>query len=155
MTPPGKNCELPGTVLSRYPTSPHVSASATDTRLACATNRAAISSTVMITRSFLSLKTLPAHEPPTQPVRARRYLACGQPTPIERQEPLPMALCRRLAIAPALWKGEAMMHLMVHFDLTGHTCLFEPASQFFDHRQRRERVVLGTGDIKLTRDLTE
>src|ERR1044072_6918990 len=47
MTPPGKNCELPGTVLSRYPTSPHVSASATDTRLACAPNCAAICSTVM------------------------------------------------------------------------------------------------------------
>src|SRR5437870_2915747 len=53
MTPPGKNCELPGTVLSRYPTSPHVSASATDTRLACATNRAAISSTVMTAHSSL------------------------------------------------------------------------------------------------------
>src|SRR5215510_878211 len=53
ITPPGKNCELPGTVLSRYPTSPHVSASATDTRLACATNRAAISSTVMTAHSCL------------------------------------------------------------------------------------------------------
>src|SRR5215468_9474890 len=54
MTPPGKNCELPGTVLSRYPTSPHVSASATDTRLACATNCAAISSTVITAHSCLS-----------------------------------------------------------------------------------------------------
>src|SRR4029450_977587 len=136
------------------PTSPHVSASATDTRFACATNRAAISSTVMTAHSC-TLKTLPAHERPTQTVRARRYLACGQPTPIERQEPLPMALCRRLVIAPALWKGEAVMYLRVHFDLTGHTNLFEPALQFFDHRQRRERVVLGTGDIKLARDLIE
>jgi hypothetical protein len=66
-----------------------------------------------------------------------------------------MTLCRRLVIAQALWKGEAVMHRRVHFDLTGHTSLFEPASQFFDHRQRRERVVLGTGDIKLTRDLAE
>src|SRR4029453_12488380 len=109
MTPPGKNCELPGTVLSRYPTSPHVSASATDTRLACATNRAAISSTVMTAHSFLYPETLPAHERPTQPVRARRYLACGQPTPIERQESLPMALCPRLVIPPALWKAERVM----------------------------------------------
>src|SRR5262245_31237446 len=62
MTPPGKNCELPGTVLSIYPTSPHVSASATDTRLACATNCAAISSTVMTAHSFLYLKTLTARE---------------------------------------------------------------------------------------------
>src|SRR5215510_10283091 len=53
ITPPGKNCELPGTVLSRYPTSPHVSASATDTRFACAINCAAISSTVMTAHSYL------------------------------------------------------------------------------------------------------
>jgi hypothetical protein len=36
-----------------------------------------------------------------------------------------MALCRWLVIAPALWKGEAVMHLRVHFDLTGHSYLFE------------------------------
>ena len=66
-----------------------------------------------------------------------------------------MALCRRLVIAPALWKGEAVMHPRVHFDLTGHACPGELALQFFDHRQRRERIVLGTGDIQLARDLAD
>ena len=34
-----------------------------------------------------------------------------------------MALCRRLVIAPALRKGEAVMHARVHLDLTGHAGL--------------------------------
>src|SRR6267143_5673367 len=101
------------------------------------------------------MKTLMALKRPPQTARARRCLTCVQPTPIERQEPLPVALGRRLVIAPALWKGEAVMHLGVHFDLTGNACLFEPALQFFDHRQRRQRVVLGTGNIELARDLAE
>src|SRR5439155_3369809 len=125
---------------------------------ACATSCAAISSTVIATPSCLYSDNLTAHERPTQTARARRSLAClacVQPTPIERQEPLPVALCSRLVIAPALWKGEAVMHPGVHFDLTGNTCLFEPTLQFFDHRQRRERVVLGTGDIELAHDLVE
>src|SRR5262245_30650575 len=91
----------------------------------------------------------------TQTARARRYLAGVQPTPIQRQEPLPVALCCRLVIAPSLRNGEAVMYLRVHFNLTGYPCPSEPALQFFDHRQRCERVVLGTGDIELARDLAE
>jgi NADPH:quinone reductase-like Zn-dependent oxidoreductase len=37
----------------------------------------------------------------------------GQPTPIEGQASLPMALCCRLVIAPTLRKGEAVMHASV------------------------------------------
>src|SRR5215471_9592970 len=134
MTPPGKNCELPGTVLSRYPTNPQVSASATDTRFVCATNCAAISSTVMTAHSYLYPENPYGTRAPHTDREGRRGLACVQPTPIERQEPLPVALCRRLVIAPALWKGEAVMHPGVHFDLTGNTCPCEPALQFFNHR---------------------
>jgi hypothetical protein len=60
-----------------------------------------------------------------------------------------MALCRLLVITPALWKGEPMMHPGGHFDLTGNACPCAQALQFCDHRQRREVIVLGTGDIEL------
>jgi hypothetical protein len=36
-----------------------------------------------------------------------------------------MALCRRLVVAPALWKGEAVMHARVQLDLTRHAGLLE------------------------------
>jgi hypothetical protein len=58
----------------------------------------------------------------------------GQPTLIEGQEPLPMALGRRLVIAPTLRKGEAVMHASVQLDLTSPASLCEEALQFFDHR---------------------
>ena len=59
-----------------------------------------------------------------------------------------MALCRRLVIAPTLRKGEAVMHARVQLDLASHAGLCEEASQFFDHRQWRERVMLGAGNIE-------
>ena len=66
-----------------------------------------------------------------------------------------MALCRRLVVAPALWKGEPVMYPGVHFNLTSNAGPCEPALKFFHHRQRRERVVLSTGDIELTLDLAK
>src|SRR5215218_9907818 len=68
----------------------------------------------------------------------------GQPPPIEGQEPLPMALCRQLVIAPALRKGKPVMHARIQLDLPGHASLGEDISQFLDHRQRRERVMFST-----------
>jgi hypothetical protein len=65
-----------------------------------------------------------------------------------------MALGRRLVVAPALWKGEAVVHARIRLDLTGHAGLCEEASQLFDHRQQRERVMLSAGDIEFTRHLT-
>src|SRR4030095_10908928 len=155
MTPPGKNCELPGTVLSRYPTSPHVSASATDTRFACATNCAAISSTVMTALSYLYPENPDGTRAPHTDREGTEMFSMRAADADRVPRATPVALCRRLVIAPALWKGEAVMHSGVHFALTGNACPCEPALQFFDHRQRCERVVLGTGDIELARDLAE
>jgi hypothetical protein len=45
--------------------------------------------------------------------------------PIEGQEPLPMALGRRLVIAPALRKGNTVMYARVDLDLPGDTGLCE------------------------------
>ena len=54
ITPPGHHLELPGTVLNRYVTSPHVSASAIDTRLFCSNSDLAIDSMFMFV-SYLSV----------------------------------------------------------------------------------------------------
>jgi hypothetical protein len=79
----------------------------------------------------------------------------GQPTLIEGQEPLPMALGRRLVIAPTLRKGEAVRHARVELDRTGHTGLGEEALQCLDHGQRCERVMLGAGHRALALHLAQ
>jgi hypothetical protein len=61
-----------------------------------------------------------------------------------------MPLCRRLVIAPALRKGEAVMHPRIELDLPGHAGQGKHALQFLDHGERREFVMLGTGNIQLT-----
>lgn len=49
----------------------------------------------------------------------------AQPPAIERDQPLPMPLGRRLVVAPALWEGEAMVDAEMHFELAGISRLVE------------------------------
>jgi hypothetical protein len=66
-----------------------------------------------------------------------------------------MAFCGLLFIAPALRKGEAVMHPGVHLDLAGNACQCEQTLQFLDHWQRCEIVMFGTGNIELAFDLAQ
>jgi len=46
------------------------------------------------------------------------------------------------------------MDIGVEFDLTGGAGSPEQGLEFFDHRQRRQVVVLGAGDAELAFDLS-
>src|SRR3984893_2223666 len=87
---------------------------------------------------------------------ARSFLAAtGQPTAIERNQPLPMPLGSRLVVAPALRKGEAVVDPGIEFELARGAGPFEQRLKLLDHRQGREIVVLCAGDVNLALDFAE
>ena len=43
----------------------------------------------------------------------------------------------------------------VELDLAGGTRAAKQVAQFLDHRQRRQRVVLGAGDVEFSFDLAQ
>src|SRR5579863_6195904 len=74
---------------------------------------------------------------------------------VEGDEPLPMALGGGLVPTPALGKSETVMHAGIELDLAGAAGAGEEAAQFLDHRQRRQFVVLGAGDVEFAPDLSQ
>ena len=76
-----------------------------------------------------------------------------QAPPIKRNQPLPVALRGRFVVTPAMREGEAVMDAAVELDLAGGTRSAKQSAQFLDHRQRRQRVVLGAGDVEFPVDL--
>src|SRR6516164_9639989 len=96
-----------------------------------------------------SCQGVESREPPSV---ARRS---PQAPPIKRDQPLPKPLRGRLVVAPALRESEAVMDAGVEFDLAGGTRAAKQGAQFLDHRQRRQRVVLGAGDVEFTFDLAQ
>src|SRR3954454_11382964 len=75
--------------------------------------------------------------------------ASSQSPAVERDEALPVPFRRRLVVAPALRKGEAVMDARIELDLAGHAGFFEQPAKLLHHRQRREVIVLGAGDVEL------
>ena len=110
--------------------------------------------TVLLCRtSSKASLTATANSSPEAP--SSRGLASTQPPPIERDQPLPMPLRSRLVVAPALREGEAMMDAGIEFDLAAGACSLKQCAQLLDHRQRRERVVLGARDVEFSLDLSQ
>src|ERR1051325_8664427 len=85
--------------------------------------------------------------------RERRWLA--EAAAVERDQALPMPLGGRLVVERAPGEGEAVMDARVELDLAFGAGAAEQAAQLLDHRQRRQRVVLGAGDIGFAPDLAE
>src|SRR5665213_2108334 len=88
----------------------------------------------------------------THPRRARHLT---QLLAVERDQPLPMPLGGRLVIAPALGEREAVVDAHIHLDLPRRAGALEQGLQLPDHRQRRQLVMLGAGDVHLALDLAE
>jgi hypothetical protein len=53
-----------------------------------------------------------------------------------------------LVVAPALWKGEAVVDTGIKFDFADRSRNLKQRTQLLDHWQRRQIVVLGAGDIE-------
>src|SRR5437764_14797420 len=65
-----------------------------------------------------------------------------------------MALGGRLVVDLARGEGEAVMDAGIKLDLARAPGFGEMAAQRLDHRQRREMIVLGAGDVELAAQLT-
>src|SRR6516165_3808536 len=81
--------------------------------------------------------------------------ASAQAPPIKPDQPLPMPLRGGLVVAPALREGKAVMDAEVELDLAGGPGPGKQSAQFVDHRQGRQRVMLGAGDVELPLDLAQ
>src|SRR5262245_46974921 len=66
-----------------------------------------------------------------------------------------MPLCGGLVVAPALWKCKAVVNLGIELDLAGGAGISEQPTERLDHRQRRQIVMLRTGDVELAFDPSE
>jgi hypothetical protein len=66
-----------------------------------------------------------------------------------------MSLGGRLVVAPPLREGETVVDAGVELDFTGGAGPAEQGTEFLDHRQRRQIVVLGAGDVELARGLAQ
>jgi hypothetical protein len=60
-----------------------------------------------------------------------------------------MPLRGRLVVTPALREGKTMVHSGVKLDLPGGAGIPKQHPELFDHRQRRQIVMLGTGYVEL------
>jgi hypothetical protein len=78
-----------------------------------------------------------------------------QAPPVKRDQPLPVPLGGRLVVAPAPREGETVMDAGIEFDLTGGAGPPEYGAEFFDHRQRRQIIVLGASYVELAFDLAQ
>src|SRR5437764_14351576 len=79
----------------------------------------------------------------------------AQSPTIEPDQAFPMALGGRFVVAPAFGKGESMMDAGVQLDLAGGAGTPEQAPQLLNHRQPRQIVMLGAGDVELALALAE
>src|ERR1700730_1950473 len=61
--------------------------------------------------------------------------------PIERDQPLPVALRGGLVVAPPLRERKTVMNPGIEFDFTGSAGPREQGPELLDHRQRRQLVV--------------
>src|SRR5262245_44881638 len=75
--------------------------------------------------------------------------ASTKPSPVERDQALPVALGGGLVVAPALREGEAVMDAGLDLELASVARLVEQRLQLLHHVGRRELVVLGAGDVEL------
>ena len=66
-----------------------------------------------------------------------------------------MPLRGRLVVAPALREREAVMDPWVELDLTRRARPLKQSAQLIDHRQGRQLVVVGTGNVEFPLDLAQ
>src|SRR5262244_3253140 len=85
---------------------------------------------------------------PTIPAPAAKS-RLSEPPAVERDQPLPVPLGSRLVVAPALGEREAVMDAGIELDFARAAGFSKQTAQLLDHRQRRELVVLGAGDVEL------
>src|SRR5262249_8665737 len=81
--------------------------------------------------------------------------ASAKPATVKCDEALPVALGSRLVVDLALREGEPMMHAGIELKLARTAGLFEEAPQLLDHRQRRQLVDFGAGNVELGLALAE
>ncbi len=66
-----------------------------------------------------------------------------------------MPLGSRFIEAPSAGKSETVVDAGIDFELARDTRLVEEATQFLDHRQWCELIMLGTGDVELALALAQ
>src|SRR5207245_1454653 len=86
--------------------------------------------------------------------RADAGFSTEAPT-VERDQRLPVALGGRLVVDPSFGEREAVVDAGIELDLAGGAGAAEQPAQFLDHRQRRQFVMLGAGDVGFASDLAE
>src|SRR5262249_17852969 len=81
--------------------------------------------------------------------------ALPQSPSIQCDQAFPMPFRSWLVVTPALRESEAVMHAGMQLNLSWQAGTREQATQVLDHRQWRQLVVFGTGDVELAFDFAE
>src|SRR5215467_6323910 len=78
-----------------------------------------------------------------------------KPPPIKCDQSLPVMLRGGLVVTPALREGETVVDTGIQFDLSGGPGPRKQRAELLDHRQRRQLVVLGAGNVEFALHLAQ